>query len=540
MFKNLSIKQKLISSFCIVAAILCFVGWEGYDGVTSGKKSLDGIGNNNVPSLVGLTQAQKAQLTVRLLHTAALNPEYPDDKKQALKGSLENAWKQIDEGLKLYEPLPRDPQEEKLWQDLQNSLNAYKTLYVKFDSETQQLVKTKNADEIKQHLKIMNDLAFGEYGKQAAAVMKGLDEIVNLNSKAATEATSAAESKANSAKTTVFIVVIFGALTAFAFGLFLSLNISRRLNQIVAVTGEGASQIASAATQVSSAAQGVAEGSQEQAAAIEESTSSLEELAAMTKQNADNAKSAASLAGEAKTLMTKSADGAEAMDAAMKEIKVASDQTSKIVKTIDEIAFQTNLLALNAAVEAARAGEAGKGFAVVAEEVRNLAMRAAEAAKNTGSLIEENVTRVNGGVQIIDNLKTTLNATVSTADKVTNLATEVAAASDEQSRGIEQISIAINQMNAVTQQNAANAEEAASASEEAAGQAQSLQENVNELSSIVNGGNAAQNSTTQSYTSTNYHKPSVKPKIFTKPAASKKQAKPSQVIPLSDDEINKF
>jgi methyl-accepting chemotaxis protein len=207
----------------------------------------------------------------------------------------------------------------------------------------------------------------------------------------------------------------------------------------------------------------------------------------MTKQNTDNARAAASLAGDTRAMMTKSADSAEAMDKAMREIKNASDQTSKIVKTIDEIAFQTNLLALNAAVEAARAGEAGKGFAVVAEEVRNLAMRAAEAAKNTGALIEENVNRVNGGVHIVEDLKATLSQTVSAADKVTNLSNEVSASSEEQSKGIEQLNIAVSQMNQVTQQNAGNAEESASAAEEMTAQAESLRTSVNELMVVVNG-----------------------------------------------------
>jgi len=207
----------------------------------------------------------------------------------------------------------------------------------------------------------------------------------------------------------------------------------------------------------------------------------------MTRQNADNTKTVAHLMSEAKTLVDKASRGSEQMGTAMKEIKSASDQTSKIIKTIDEIAFQTNLLALNAAVEAARAGEAGKGFAVVAEEVRNLAMRAAEAAKNTGSLIEENVSRVAGGVQIVDSLKSGLEDVTVSSGKVANLVNEIAAASDEQSKGIEQINVAVTQMNTVTQQNSGNAEESASAAEEMAGQAESLQELVQELTVLVNG-----------------------------------------------------
>jgi methyl-accepting chemotaxis protein len=169
-------------------------------------------------------------------------------------------------------------------------------------------------------------------------------------------------------------------------------------------------------------------------------------------------------------------------------IKKSSDQTAKIVKTIDEIAFQTNLLALNAAVEAARAGEAGKGFAVVAEEVRNLAQRSAEAAKNTAALIEESQKNAANGVSVSQEVAEILKKINDVAGKVALLNREVTAASDEQTKGIEQINKAVAEMDKVTQTNAANAEESASASEEMTAQAKELQDMVNQLVSLVEGG----------------------------------------------------
>jgi methyl-accepting chemotaxis protein len=174
-------------------------------------------------------------------------------------------------------------------------------------------------------------------------------------------------------------------------------------------------------------------------------------------------------------------------------IKRSSDSTSKIVKTIDEIAFQTNLLALNAAVEAARAGDAGKGFAVVAEEVRNLAQRASEAARNTAALIEGSVKNADQGVHVSSETAKALREVTASAKKVSDLISEIAAASKEQSQGIEQVATAVAQMNQVTQSTAASAEESASASEGLKAQVEQVDGIIQELITIVGGSNADHN-----------------------------------------------
>ncbi|MFH1009669.1 MAG: methyl-accepting chemotaxis protein [bacterium] len=267
-------------------------------------------------------------------------------------------------------------------------------------------------------------------------------------------------------------------------------GIGRALERAIQALSESTEQVASAAGQVSSSSQSLAEGASEQASSVEETSASLEEMSGLTRQSADNAKSAAQLMTEAKRLVDKAAASATDMNKAMKEIKSSSDQTSKIVKTIDEIAFQTNLLALNAAVEAARAGEAGKGFAVVAEEVRNLAMRSAEAAKNTSSLIEDTVTRITGGVQVVAGLKSSLDEVTASSSKVSCLVAEIAAATEEQAQGVEQVNAAVGQMDKVTQQTAANAEESAAAAQELAGQANTMRESIQDLAELVGGASA--------------------------------------------------
>jgi methyl-accepting chemotaxis protein len=278
----------------------------------------------------------------------------------------------------------------------------------------------------------------------------------------------------------------------------ISRSVNRRLQDLASGLRIGASQTSSASMQVASASQALAGGASEQASSLEETSASLEELSSMTRQNADTAQQAHSLA---KTSVN-TADGGKAamerMTIAINRIKNSSDQTAKILKTIDEIAFQTNLLALNAAVEAARAGDAGKGFAVVAEEVRNLAQRSAEAARSTAALIEESRKNADSGVSVSGEVAQTLGTMGETAGKLQQMVHEVAEASAEQAKGIEQINTAVSQMDKITQSNASSAEESASASEELSAQARELDVAVNELLRLVGGNPKESKTSTQS------------------------------------------
>ena len=239
-------------------------------------------------------------------------------------------------------------------------------------------------------------------------------------------------------------------------------------------TAAAADQVGSASGQIASSSQQLAEGSGEQAASLEETSASLEEMAAMVKQNADNANQANRLMQESEQVVKRATQSMGDLTGAMTGISDASEETQKIIKTIDEIAFQTNLLALNAAVEAARAGEAGAGFAVVANEVGNLAMRSADAAKNTAALIEDTIKKVAGGSSLVEKTGGEFKEVAESSGKVSVLISEIDVASSEQSKGVEEINKAVAEMDKVTQQNAANAEETASASEEMSAQTQEL------------------------------------------------------------------
>jgi methyl-accepting chemotaxis protein len=356
-------------------------------------------------------------------------------------------------------------------------------------------------------------------------------------------------SSAHSLRSFIFLIgAIFLAITIIAV-LYFSRSITRPITYTAEQLNEAADQVAAASGQVSASSQTLAEGTSEQAAGLEETSSSIEEMASMTKQNADNANQSKVMMSEAQHVVEKVNKHMGDMAAAITEITKTSEETGKIIKTIDEIAFQTNLLALNAAVEAARAGEAGAGFAVVADEVRNLALRAAEAAKNTNILIENTIKAVKRGNELTDATQAAFKENMAISSKVGKLIDEIAAASQEQAGGVEQINRAISEMDKVVQKNAASAEESASASEEMNAQAELMKKFVEDLVGVVGGSTNGKRS--------NSEKSLAKPAKMAKggsqrtlPVVGKnkapmtpqkgKQVKHEQVIPLEEGEFKEF
>jgi methyl-accepting chemotaxis protein len=269
---------------------------------------------------------------------------------------------------------------------------------------------------------------------------------------------------------------------------FISIKmIVKKINMVIEGVNSGAEQVFDATIQVTSASQSLAEGTSEQAASLEETSSTLEQMASMTRGNAENANQARNMMAEAQEIVRKVEKHMGDMGIAIENITKSSEETGKIIKTIDEIAFQTNLLALNAAVEAARAGEAGAGFAVVADEVRNLAMRAAESAKNTAILIGDTIKAVKSGNELTDATKEAFQENISITDRVHQIVEEISAASTEQAQGIEQVNKAISEMDKVVQKNAANAEQLTGAATETNSQAKEMKSFVNDLVVLVEG-----------------------------------------------------
>ncbi|QTA83037.1 Methyl-accepting chemotaxis protein, HBM sensor domain-containing [Desulfonema limicola] len=287
------------------------------------------------------------------------------------------------------------------------------------------------------------------------------------------------------------IILAASFISAFCFGIFFSIIISKSItkpiNSVVNKLTDTSHELASASTQVAEVSLSLAQGTSEQAAAVEQTSASLEEISSMIKQNADNAKKADLFMKETYNIVEKAGKSMEDLTLSMNDILASSEETFKIIKTIDEIAFQTNLLALNAAVEAARAGNAGAGFAVVSQEVRNLAMKAADAAKNTSEMISKTVKKIRLGSGLLAATGTDFSRVSENASSVAEIISEISAASGDQAAGIGQISTAVVEMDKTIQSNAATAEHSSSASVQLNTQANEMEKFTDELMEIVLG-----------------------------------------------------
>ncbi len=334
-------------------------------------------------------------------------------------------------------------------------------------------------------------LALAELGRKRDRVGNEVLEMAKVTANAGIgETTKSAENVdqvLHKSARMLIIGAIIGILLSLVIMVLITRGITGPINSFIQRLSGAAEQVAGASGEIMGASEQLASGASEQAASLQETTSSLEEMAAMTRRNAENSYQANSLMNDASKVVETASNSMTELTGSMREISAASDETAKIIKTIDEIAFQTNLLALNAAVEAARAGEAGAGFAVVADEVRALAMRAAEAAKNTATLIDGTVTKIKAGSTLVEKTGEAFSQVNSGTVKIKELVAEIAAASDEQAQGTDQINKAAHEMNRVVQQVAANAEESAAASRELTSQSDQMKEMMEELVALVGG-----------------------------------------------------
>jgi len=479
--KNMKLSVKLIGAFILVSIITLFIGIIGIYKINVINQGGTAMYEENTKPLVDIANVAVGFQSMRNVVRDAFIQKFVYNKD--IGEHIKNIKDSDQKGLAYLSKVGQSIREEEMRKEfdiLKSSLERY---FPQRD-KLMELIQDSKKDEAVAFMQ-------GEIAQLGLKVGESIDRVAELEIRKAREKADNNNQSAKGALWFICLVTAVGTIFAVGIGIFLSLSITRPINRVVAGLTDGADQVASASSQVASASQHLAEGASEQASSLEETSSSLEEMASMTKQNADNAGQAKAMMGEAGHIVEKVGGHMDEMSKAIMEITKTSEETGKIIKTIDEIAFQTNLLALNAAVEAARAGEAGAGFAVVADEVRNLAMRAAEAAKNTNKLIENTIKAVQNGNELTKMTQEAFKENIAIAGKIGQLIDEIATASQEQSHGISQVNTAVAEMDKVTQQTAANAEESASAAEELNAQAQQMKSYVEELKIVVGGTNGS-------------------------------------------------
>jgi methyl-accepting chemotaxis protein len=476
--KNWTIAQRIAIGGGSILALLIAVSLTAVVALRSLGRGIDAIRTQYMPGVsdAGLINHYLADNYVCIL--LAGNAATPE-KREGLLGALDEMTARSSEASERYERTITSEEDRRNFAELIRR----RTIYRKAREEYVALIRADKRAEASELRHTQLEPAYTAYTNQGTVLLEWNVKQGNA------ESASMSATASRAIRLAIVIASVSIALGAIV-GWIIIRTVGRILRAMSRQLDDGAEQVAAAAGQVSASSQSLAQGASEQAASLEETGSSLEELSSMTRRNADSAASAKTLSGETRAAAETGNNDMAEMRRAMDAIKSSSSDIAKIIKSIDEIAFQTNILALNAAVEAARAGEAGMGFAVVAEEVRALAQRSANSARETADKIDVAIRNGEQGVTISEKVAESLGIIVEKARKVDQLVGEITTASNEQSQGIGQINGAVSQMDKVTQNNASSAEETAAAAEELNAQATMMKESVASLRLLVDGGRA--------------------------------------------------
>lgn len=506
-FYHLKLAKKLILSFIVVALIAGIVGLVGIFNMNKlNERNTRMYTHMTVPisqasSMVNMMQRIRVNAREVILQTSAA-------EKQNTYGTIQQLMADLDK-------VSLEFEQTIISAEVRTAFNEFQAARQQYSGYVDDLVELAESNRPEEAYRFLNETM----RTTAKAQEDALDRMVAQKIADAERTSRDNDETARSGIAVMVAIVAAAVLLATLLGIWIARMISRPVNEIVDAAGKlaegnldveldistrdevgalaaafnhmtgnindvmmninaSADQVSSGSVQVSETSMMLSQGATEQASTVEELTAALEEISSQTSRNADNADAANKLATDARTRAVQGNNQMQEMLEAMQDINQSSSNISKIIKVIDEIAFQTNILALNAAVEAARAGQHGKGFAVVAEEVRNLAARSANAAKETTDMIEGSVRKVEGGTRIAHETAEALNQIVEVVTEVTELVSQIARASNEQAIGVAQVAEGISQVSQVTQTNSATSEESAAASEELSSQAEVLKELV--------------------------------------------------------------
>ena len=511
MVRDLKIRTKITVAFIVIVVLAGVAGFWNLSNFRWAASAFQVASRENLPAVDFLVEADRDMQQALVAERSLMFLRQASDEAVAMRKDHTENIQQAKERWGKYKAIAASDVEKKLWGEFDAAFVDWEKLTI----EVVGLLGKDSSEARKDAIDISLSEGTGKFEK-ARGVLNTLTELRVKGAGAFAD-----QIQASATRTTWLTALLLISLTVG--GVFLGLGLSRvivrALTHVVEKAEQGAggdltvrveldsqdelgqmgqalnrmmeqfastiSQVQEAAQQTASAAQQLAAGSgqlssgaQEQASSLEETAAALEEMTSTVKQNADNARQANQMAVSARDSAEQGGTVVHEAVGAMDAITASSKQIAAIITTIDEIAFQTNLLALNAAVEAARAGEQGRGFAVVAAEVRALAQRSAGASKEIKNLITDSVTKVEGGSRLVLKAGTTLTDIMTQVKKVADLIAEIAAASQEQSQGIEQVNKAVSQMDSVTQQNAAQTEELSSTAQTLAAQAEELSAQV--------------------------------------------------------------
>lgn len=475
MATRLTVGEKLTFSFAGMLILFSTLGISTWISLSKLNQSAETSIVSTSPKLrlFGLVNTAKSDMFLSqrgmVLYSIAKNQDRIDSAKAQYARSREIAEKALED----MRPLLVTDEGKKQWQIIRSGLDEWAGYY-------QEILHDVETEHIDEALTVGVEKTLPIYQRISTAIDRMNAVLIQLT---VSDREYVAQTYLIARVIAVFLAGL-GLLLGAALLIFVG-HVVRDLRGVNQGLNSASEQVASAAAQIASSSQTLAQAASQQASSLQHATSATEQVSAMGKKNAQDCGSAANLVSASRTKVDHANQALTQMVGAMEEIGTSSGKISKIIKVIDEIAFQTNILALNAAVEAARAGEAGMGFAVVADEVRNLAQRCAQAASDTTGLIEESISKAEGGRSKVGVVAGVMQGVTEDSNQIDRLVAAVNSGSQQQTVGLEQIGKAVAEMDRVTQTTAANAEESAAAAEELHAHAESLRELVAQLSQMI-------------------------------------------------------